>query len=39
MHMGSKGCDVVIRNQLGTASGGYADMATCDCGFPGANLK
>jgi hypothetical protein len=26
-------------NQLGTASGMKADMAICDCGFPGANPK
>jgi len=37
--MGLTGFDVIIDNQLGTAAGVRADMATCDYGFPSANLK
>jgi len=31
--------DFLMGNQLGTGLGVRADMATCECGFPGANLK
>jgi len=37
--MGLTAYDVLIGNQLGSASGVRADMANCNCGFPGANLK